>query len=167
MPVGYAVPVRPTVRQEQYCRRAIGITRFIYNLCVATHRFCRTNRLRWPSWQDIYKAFNACKREDYPFATEVASRVQEGAFMDFGAALRNWRGTSHPAGLARFRKRRRTGEGSFRAASSVAQFRYYGKRRVRLLVPFSVKLVHTFPKGIPNEAHISRRNGAGGTGIPE
>ena len=58
MPAGYAVPVRLTVRQERYCRRAIGITRFIYNLCVATHRFCRTNRLPWPSWQDIYKAFN-------------------------------------------------------------------------------------------------------------
>ena len=69
MPAGYAVPVRLTARQEQYCRRAIGITRFIYNLCVATHRFCRTNRMPWPSWQDIYKAFNACKREDYPFVT--------------------------------------------------------------------------------------------------
>ena len=45
MPAGYAVPVCLTVRQEQYCRRAIGITRFIYNLSVATHRFCRTNRI--------------------------------------------------------------------------------------------------------------------------
>lgn len=97
-PAGYSVPLRLTVRQEHYCRRAIGITRFIYNLCVATHRFCRTNRLPWTSWQDLYKAFNACKREDYPFVTEVASRVQEGAFMDFGAALRNWRDPSYPAG---------------------------------------------------------------------
>ena len=63
----------------------------MYNLCVATHRFCRTNRMPWPSWQDIYKAFNACKNEDYPFVTEVASRVAEGAFMDFGTAVKNWR----------------------------------------------------------------------------
>ena len=42
--------------------------------------------MRWPSWQDIYKAFNACKKEDYPFTTEVASRVAEGAFMGFGRA---------------------------------------------------------------------------------
>ena len=88
MPDGYLVPLRLTVRQERHCRRAIGITRFICKLCVATHRFCRTNRLTWPSWQDMYKAFNACKREDYSFVTEVASRVQEGAFMDFGAALK-------------------------------------------------------------------------------
>ena len=35
MPAGYSVPLRLTVRQEHYCRRAIGITRFIYNLCMA------------------------------------------------------------------------------------------------------------------------------------
>ena len=159
MPAGYALPVRLTVSQQRYCRRAIGITRFIYNLCVATHRFCRTNRMPWPSWQDIYKAFNAAKREDYPFVTEVASRVQEGAFMDFGAALRNWRDLSHAAGPPRFRKKRRTGAGSFRAASGVTQLRYDGRRRMRLPVIGSVKMVHTLPKGIPYEAHISRRNG--------
>ena len=153
------MPVRLTVRQEQYCRRAIGITRFIYNLCVATHRFCRTNRMPWPSWQDMYKAFNAAKREDYPFVTEVASRVQEGAFMDFGASIKNWRDPNHAAGPPRFRKRRRTGAGSFRAASGVTQLRYDGKRRIRLPVIGSVKMVHTLPKGIPYEAHISCRNG--------
>ena len=79
--------------------------------------------------------------------------------MDFGAALRNWRDPSHPAGPPRSRKRRRTGAGSFRAASGVAQLRYDGKRRIRLPVIGSVKLAHTLPKGIPYEAHISRRNG--------
>ena len=159
MSAGYAVPVRLTVRQEQYCRRAIDITRFIYNLCVGTHRFCRTNKRSWPSWQDLYKAFNACKREDYPFACEVASRVQEGAFMDFGAAVKNWRDTSHLAGPPRFRKKSRTGAGSFRAASGVAQFRYDGKRRIRPPVIGSVKIAHTLPAGIPYEAHIRHRNG--------
>ena len=125
MPAGYAVPLYLTVKQERYCCRTIGITRFIYNLCVATHRFCRTNRMAWPSWQDLYKAFNAAKREDYPFSCEVASRVQDGAFMDFGAALRNWRDPGHPTGLPRFGKKRTTGTGSFRAVSGVAQLRYY------------------------------------------
>ena len=80
-------PIHLTVKQEQYCRRAIGINRFCYNLAVATHQFCRANRLLWPSWQDIYKAFNACQNEDYPFVTEATSRVAEGAFMDFGKAV--------------------------------------------------------------------------------
>ena len=49
LPAGHVVPIRLTVKQELYCRRAIGISRFVYNLCVATHRFCRNNRLKWPS----------------------------------------------------------------------------------------------------------------------
>ena len=70
---GAKVPIHLTVRQEEYCRRAIDIHRFCYNLAVRTHRFCRRNRLSWPSWMDISKAFNACKREDYPFVTQVAA----------------------------------------------------------------------------------------------
>ena len=159
MPAGYSVPIRLTVRQETYCRRAIGVNRFVYNLCVATHRFCRTNRMPWPSWQDISKAFNACKHEDYPFATEVASRVAEGAFMDFGTAVKNWRDSGHRAGAPRFRKKSRTGAGSFMAASGVVQIRTDGKRRVRLPRIGSVKLAHTLPEGIPYEAHIKRQYG--------
>ena len=158
-PAGYSVPIHLTVKQQAYCRRAIGITRFVYNLCVATHRFCRVNRLPWPSWQDLYKAFNACKREDYPFVTEAASRVAEGAFMDFGTAIKNWRDTDHKAGPPRFHKKRLTGTGSFRAASGVAQIKYNGKRRIQLPGLGSVKLRHTLPKGLVYEAHIKFLNG--------
>ena len=49
MPAGARAPVRLTVKQEQYCRQAIGINRFCYNLAVATHRFHRVNRPSWPS----------------------------------------------------------------------------------------------------------------------
>ena len=158
-PAGYSVPIHLTVKQQAYCRRAIGITRFVYNLCVATHRFCRVNRLPWPSWQDLYKAFNACKREDYPFVTEAASRVAEGAFMDFGTAIKNWRDTDHKAGPPRFHKKRLTGTGSYRAASGVAQIKYNGKRRIQLPGLGSVKLRHTLPKGLVYEAHIKFLNG--------
>ena len=158
-PAGYSVPIHLTVKQQAYCRRAIGITRFVYNLCVATHRFCRTNRLPWPSWQDLYKDFNAYKREDYPFVTEVASRVAEGAFMDFGTAIKNWRDTDHKAGPPRFHKKRLTGTGSFRAASGISQIKYNGKRRIQLPSLGSVKLRHTLPKGLVYEAHIKFLNG--------
>ena len=159
LPAGARVPLRLTRKQEDYCRRAQGIRRFCYNLAVATHRFHQANRLPWPSWQDIYKAFNACKREDYPFATEAASRVAEGAFMDFGKAVANWRNPDLRARAPKFLKKKLTGSGSFRAASGVAQIRYDGKRRVRLPLIGSVKLAHTLPKGIYHEAHIKRGNG--------
>ena len=83
--------VHLTVKQQQPCRRAIGITRFVFNRCVATKQLCRINRLPWPSWQDLYKSFNAGKREACRFVTEVASGVAKGAFIDFGTAIKNWR----------------------------------------------------------------------------
>lgn len=156
---GAVVPLRLTVRQEAYCRRAIGIRRFCYNLAVATHRFHRVNRMPWASWQDIYQAFNACKREDYPFVTAVSSRVAEGAFMDFGRAVANWRNTGLKTRAPKFEKRKMTGTGRFRAASGVAQIRYGGKRRVTLPVIGSIKMAHTLPAGIYHDAHIKRANG--------
>ena len=162
---GCSVPIHLTVKQQRYCRRAIGINRFVYNLCVATHRFCRANRLPWPSWQDLYKAFNACKREDYPFATTVASRVAKGAFMHFGTAIANWRNPELRTGPPRFHKKRLTGTGSFRAAASVTTIKSNGKRRIQLPGLGSIKLAHTLPKSIVYEAHIKFQNGQWAIGI--
>ena len=103
---GAKVPIRLTVRQEEYCRQAVDIHRFCYNLAVRTHRFCRSNRLPWPSWMDISKAFNAGKREDHPFVTQVAAVVATGAFRDFGQAVDNWR---NPALKARVPKNQAPG----------------------------------------------------------
>ena len=65
---GAKVPIRLTVRQEEYCRQAVDIHRFCYNLAVRTHRFCRRNRLPLAQLDGhLSKAFNACKREDHPF----------------------------------------------------------------------------------------------------
>ena len=132
IPVGARVPLRVTVQQTKYCRQALGISRFCYNLAVSTHRFHLVNRLRWPSWQDIYKAFNACKKEDYPFVKEVSNRVVEGAFMDFGKAVANWRNPKLGTRAPRLKRRKLTGVGSFRASSGVNQIRYDGKWRVKL-----------------------------------
>ena len=156
---GAKVPIRLTVRQEEYCRQAIDIHRFCYNLAVRTHRFCRRNRLLWPSWMDISKAFNACKREDYPFVTQVAAVVATGAFRDFGQAVDNWRNPELRARVPRTKRPAFTGTGSFLAAGSVKEIRYDGKRRVKLPCLGSVKLACTLPKGICYEASIRRENG--------
>ena len=63
---GIVVPVKLTVRQEHYAKRCVGISRFVYNLAVSTHRFCRRNQLAWPSAHEMAREFNAAKREDYP-----------------------------------------------------------------------------------------------------
>ena len=156
---GAKVPIRLTVRQEEYCRQAVDIHRFCYNLAVRTHRFCRSNRLLWPSWMDISKAFNAGKREDHPFVTQVAAVVATGAFRDFGQAVDNWRNPGLRARAPRTKHRTITGAGSFLAAGSVKEVRYDGKRRVKLPCLGSVKLGCTLPKGICYEASIRKENG--------
>ena len=156
---GAKVPIRLTVRQEEYCRQAIDIHRFCYNLAVRTHRFCRRNRLLWPSWMDISKAFNACKREDYPFVTQVAAVVATGAFRDFGQAVDNWRNPELRARVPKTKRPAFAGTGSFLAAGSMKEVRYDGKRRVKLPCLGSVKLGCTLPRGICYEASIRRENG--------
>ena len=156
---GAKVPIRLTVRQENYCRQAIDIHRFCYNLAVRTHRFCRRNRLPWPSWMDISQAFNACKRDDYPFVTRVAAVVATGAFRDFGQAVDNWRNPSLRVRAPKTKRRSMPGTGSFLAAGSVKEIRYDGKRRVKLPCLGSVKLGCTLPRGICYEASIRRENG--------
>ena len=54
---------------------------------------------------DISKAFNACKREDYPFVTQVAAVVATGAFRDFGQAVDNWRNPGLRARVPRTKRR--------------------------------------------------------------
>ena len=158
-PAGYSVPIHLTVKQQTYCRRAVGISRFVYNLCVATHRFCRANRLPWPSWQDLNQAFNETKYDDHPFVAAVSKHVAEGAIRDFGTAIANWRDPQLTAGPPRFHKKRLTGTGTFRAASGISTIKYNRKRRIQLPYLGSVKLDHTLPKGIIYEAHIKFLNG--------
>ena len=153
------MPIRLTARQQAYARRAVGISRFVYNLCVATHAFCRINRLPWPSWQDLNHAVNETKQHDFPFLKEVSYRVIDGAVRDFGHAVANWRNPDIRARKPAFKKKRLTGSGSFRAAGAVREIKYDGKRRVRLPYLGSVKLAHTLPKGVIHEARISFHNG--------
>ena len=158
---GYQVPLRLTVRQTNYAKRAIGVSRLVYNLCVATHAFCRLNRIKWPSWQDLQKTLNEIKHDDpnLHFITEVSKFVAEGATKNFGKAIENWLNPDTKARKPKFHKKRRTGSGSFLAASGKDRIEYNGKRRIKLPYLGSVKLNATLPKGIIHEAHISFLNG--------
>ena len=156
---GYIVPLHLTARQETYCRRAIGIARFTYNLCVATHRFHRINRLPWPTLSQIAQTITLMKQDEFPFLAQVSHRVTDGAIADFATALRKWRDPNDPARRPRLHKKRLTGTGSFRAAGAVREIHYDHKRRIRLPCLGSVKLAHTLPNGVIHEAHISRLNG--------
>ena len=157
-PDGHTLPINLTIKQQHYGRRATVISRFVYNLCVATRRFCRKNRLKWPSWQDLTQAINAAKKDDFPFVAEVHYQVAEGAVKHFGKAVANWRGPDHRATAPVLHKKRLIGSGSFLAASGIKNIRHDGKRRITPPYLGSVKLNHTLPKGIVHEARIAFRN---------
>ena len=105
------------------------------------------------------REFNAAKEQDYPFGSEVSKFVAQGAFRNFSNALTRWRNPEIRSGRPKFHKKRRTGDGSFLAASSVACVKYDGHRRIRLPCLGNVKLARKLPDGIPYEVTIRRRDG--------
>ena len=157
---GVRLPLDLTCRQRAYARRAVGIARFVQNMATATHQFHRRNRLKWPSVPEIERAFNAAKREDYLFVTEVSKFVAQGAFRDFENVLKRWRDPSLHSGAPKFKRKKRTGEGGFLAASGVACVKYDGNRRMKLPYLGSVKMPRKLPTGaIPYEVRIAFHNG--------
>ena len=168
---GISIPLELTKRQQRYARRAAGISRFVYNLAVATHQFCRRNHIQYPSGKDDGKSytpgahdmareFNAVKRTEYPFVAAVSKFVAQGAFRDFDNALKRWRDPEVKSGRPQFKKRKRTGAGGFLAASGIASIRYDGHKRITLPYLGSVKMPRALPDGwIPYEVHITQRNG--------
>ena len=81
------------------------------------------------------------------------------------AARRPSRTPEHPSLNRRcntrpsFKKKNRTGTGSFLATSGVTPIKYDGHRRIKLPYLGSVKLKRELPEGIPYEVRISRQNG--------
>ena len=163
---GIVVPLELTVRQEEYARRCVGISRFVYNLAVSTHRFCRRNRLKWPSAHDMSREFNAAKGEDYPFVKEVSKFIAQGAFRNFERALSRWRSPEIKSGPPVIKRKNRTGAGSFLAASGLPLVKYDGNRRIKLPYIGSVRMARTLPEGIiPYEVTIKKQNGRWFAGI--
>ena len=160
---GIKVPLHLTTRQEQYATRAVGIARSVFNLMVAIHQSARAQvHGLWPSPMEMEKQFNELKHEPgfgMQYATEVSKFVAQGACRDFRRADENWRNPELRAARPSFKKKNRTGTGSFLADSGVARIKCDGHRRIRLPYLGSVKLQRELPEGIPYEVRIKQENG--------
>jgi putative transposase len=89
MILAHKIRLNPTTEQATYFGKAAGTARFVYNWGLA----------RWielyeagekPTAFRLKKEFNALKREQFPWVTEVAKDVAEGAFANLGAAFKNY-----------------------------------------------------------------------------
>ena len=161
---GMRIPLSLTIRQDEYSRRAVGIARAVKNTLVSAHQMARAHGPgAWPSPMELEREFNSLKHDPefgMRFVTEVSKFVAQGACRDFRRAYENWRNKELHARRSRREKKRRTGSGSFLAASGVAVVRYDGHRRIRLPGLGSVKLKRELPPGvIPYEVRIVRNNG--------
>ena len=158
VPARINIPLELTKQQEQYCFKSIHVTRFVYNLCVATQRFHYRNKLKQPSWMDLRKEIDAVKSEDYPWVKEVCAQVALGAVRNFGIAMD--RAYNHISWWPAYKKRKATGTGSFLAGSGITKVKYLGKHRIKIPYLGSTRISRTLPKDlIPYEAQILFRNG--------
>ena len=160
---GIVIPLRLTKKQEKYAARAVGISRAVYNLMVATHELARSHgHGRWPSPMEMEKTFNQLKKDEtfgMSFVTKVSKFVAQGACRNFRDAYNRWLDPEIKARKPAFHKKNTAGTGSFLAASGVEKIKYDGHRRITLPYLGSLKLKRHLPPGIPYEAIIRKHLG--------
>ena len=115
----------------------------------------------WLTPHELEKEFNAVKHANpsLAFVTEVSKFVAQGACRNYRNARYRWLSKELKARRPVFHKKRRTGAGSFLAASGVKLIRYDGHRRIRLPYLGSVRMTRALPDGMPHEVIIRKRNG--------
>ena len=161
LPAAAVVQLELTCRQIKYAKRSVGIARFVYNRLVANDQAGRDAGL-WLTPHELEKELNATKRVENSglgFVTTVSKFVAQGACRNYRSAHSRWQSKNLRARKPTFHKKRRTGVGSFLAASGMTLIRYDGHRRIRVPYLGSLKMTRTLPEGIPHEVTIKRSNG--------
>ena len=81
----------PNAAQRRALAQHIGAARFAYNWGLEMALKAREEGRRLPSAPELHKAWNAWKRENAPWWTEVSKCAPQEAFRDLEKALKNWR----------------------------------------------------------------------------
>ena len=157
---GVVIQLELTRRQERYARQCVGIARFVYNWLVANDQAGRDAAL-WIFPRELEKEFNTVKhlKPEFRFVTTVSKFVAQGACRSYQNAYSRWRDPELKARKPVFHKKKRTGTGSFLAASGIPVIKYDGHRRIRLPYLGSVRMTRELPQGIPYEVAVRKQNG--------
>jgi len=81
----------PNAAQRRALAQHIGAARFAYNWGLEMALKARAEGRRLPSAPELHKAWNAWKRENAPWWTEVSKCAPQEAFRDLEKALKNWK----------------------------------------------------------------------------
>lgn len=87
--ISHKIELTPNNKQKTYFRKAFGCTRLAYNWGLAEwqHRYKEGEKV------DAYglkKAFNAIKKEKYPFVLEVTKYATQQPFINLGKAFKKF-----------------------------------------------------------------------------
>lgn len=87
--IAHKIELVPNNKQKTYFRKAFGCARLAYNWGLAEWQ----RRYKEGEKVDAYglnKAFNAIKKEQYPFVTEVTKYATQQPFLNLGKAFRKF-----------------------------------------------------------------------------
>lgn len=105
---GHIIELKPNNKQITYFKKACGVARFAYNWaltewqkqydadksyradCLAKGIEIDKSKLNNPNYFKLKKQFNAIKRTEFPFVTEVTKCSPEEAIIQLGRAFSNF-----------------------------------------------------------------------------
>jgi putative transposase len=119
----------PNAAQRRALAQHIGAARFAYNWGLEMALKAREEGRKLPSAAELHKAWNAWKRENAPWWTEVSKCAPQEAFRDLEKAVKNWRkGKSR---FPRFKRKKLTPDNGARLTGSIRVFsRHIGLPRI-------------------------------------
>lgn len=108
----HVIALDPTVKQSVYFARACGVARFSYNWSLAEWKR-QYEAGEKPSANKLKAQWNAIRRKEFPWSTEVTKCASGQSIMNLGKAFANFfRDLKKPAGArkARFPKFKKKGQ---------------------------------------------------------
>lgn len=85
----HKIRLRPTRKQEQLLRCAVGVARFAYNWALAEWQTQHAHGLK-PNEAQLRKQLNAVKAQAFPWMYDVPKSVVQQAIKNLGTAFRNF-----------------------------------------------------------------------------
>jgi transposase len=106
----HKIRLHPTPEQATYFAKAAGTARFTYNWAVSEWQRQHAAGEK-PSALKLRTQFHAVRKEQYPWSYDVTKCAIEGAFMDVGAAFKNFfegRKAGRKPGYPHFKSKKRS-----------------------------------------------------------
>jgi putative transposase len=110
----------PNAAQRRALAQHIGAARFAYNWGLEMALKALEEGRKLPSAPELHKAWNAWKRENAPWWTEVSKCAPQEAFRDLEKALKNWK--AKRARFPRFKRKKSLDDNKARLTGTIKVF---------------------------------------------